>query len=572
MIKLIRKMNTSKSLLAILFLIIQISCDLYIPTLMANILDNGVVNGDINYIWNQGSFMILLAIIGVFSALTNVFISSKVTNRFVTDLREEIFVKALKMDKVGFDKIGTSSMIIRNSNDVKQIQTLAKTLLQYIFQVPAYLFGGIFFAYRLNSSLAMMFIYALPILIIITIGISLYANPLFSNVQKKVDKLNQVYKEGLDGVRVIRAFNKEQLEYDRYKKINIQYMKTNIKVNTIISIMAPLITFLISIVVLFITGIGAYGVSNGSIEIGTMIGVISYGTQIITGFTLGAVVISMIPRGIVSANRINEVLDMPVILEDNIDDSSRSSYIELEMRNVNFKYNGAEKNALENISFKILEGETLAIVGSTGVGKSTLVDSIMRLFDIDDGIILLNKTNIKDMSLMELRKRISYVPQNSQLFFGTIRENMLIAKSNATDQEIWKALKLANADTFVSKLQSGLDSLVDKNGRNFSGGQKQRLCIARALLKQADIYIFDDSFSALDYKTDYEIRKNIKEFIINPIKIIVAQRISTVIDADFIVVIDNGEIAGYGTHNQLKENNKVYKEIIESQLENKEAI
>jgi ATP-binding cassette subfamily B protein len=572
MIKLIRKMSTPLSLLAITFLLVQIACDLYIPTLMARIVNNGIVTGDTGYVWSQGGIMLILAVVGVFAALANVFVSARITNRLASDLRVEIFVKALKMDKLGFDKIGTSSMITRNSNDVKQVQTLAKTFLQYLIQVPAYLFGGIFLAYRLSPSLSMMFIYALPLLVIISVGISLYANPFYAKAQKKVDKLNQIYKEGLDGVRVIRAFNKEQTEYDKYEKTNYEYMKTSIRVNTIMSLMTPFVTLLINVAVLFITGLGARGVTDGSVEIGAMMGIISYGTQIITGFMMGATIISMIPRGTVSANRINEVLDMPVTVKDAVGPAGDVSGTILELANVGFKYKGAEKNALDDISLKVSEGQTLAVVGSTGASKSTLVSLMMRFYDADTGSITLGDTDIKRIGLSELHNRISYVPQKSLLFFGTIRDNMLFAKADATDEEIWKALETANADEFVRTLEKGLDSPVEKGGGNFSGGQKQRLCIARAILKPADVYIFDDSFSALDFKTDSEIRKKLKTHLAQPIKIIVAQRISTVMDADGIAVLDAGKLVDYGTHDQLKESSKIYSEIIESQFEDKEAV
>lgn len=572
MIKLIRKMSAPAALLAIAFLLVQIACDLYIPTLMAEIVDNGIIAGDTGYVWSRGGIMLLLAVTGVFASLLNVFISARITNRLACRLREEIFVKALKMDKLGFDKIGTSSMITRNSNDVKQVQALSKMMLQYLAQVPAYLFGGIFLAYRLSPSLSMIFIYALPLLVIIAAGISLYANPIFAKVQRKVDKLNQTYKEGLDGVRVIRAFGREQEEYDKYEKTNREYMKTSVKVNTILSLMTPFVTLLISAAVLLIVGLGAHGIAAGSVEIGAMMGVISYGTQIITGFTMGTTVISMIPRGVVSANRINEVLDMPVVIADTGNPVKTGSCAELELENINFKYNGAEKNALDNITFKVLQGQTLAVVGSTGAGKTTLVNLIMRFYDADTGSIKLGGTDIKHISLANLHDRISYVPQKSMLFFGTVRDNMLLAKPDATDEEIWEALETASAGEFVHTLGNGLDSPVEKNGSNFSGGERQRLCIARAILKSADVYIFDDSFSALDFKTDFEIRKKLKIRLAHSIKIIVAQRISTVMDADGIAVMDAGKLADIGTHRQLKDSSTIYREIIESQFEDKEAV
>jgi len=572
MTKLFRKMNCPLSFLAIAFLLIQITCDLYIPTLMARIVDNGITAGDTWYVWSQGSIMFFLAVIGVFAALANIFVSARITNRFASRLREEIFVKAVTMNKLNFVKIGTASMITRNSNDVKQMQTLAKTLIQYLAQVPAYLLGGIFLAYRLSASLTMLFIYALPLLVVSAVGISLYADPIYAKAQRKVDKLNQSYKESLDGVRVIRAFNKEKAEYEKYERINAEYMKTSVQVNTALSLLAPFATFVISSAVLLITGVGAMRAADGSVEIGAMMGVISYGAQIITGFTMGTMVISMIPRGKVSAKRINEVLDMPVGMKEAAISEKRSAGAELELSGVSFRYKGAERNAVDSISFKMSAGQTLAVVGSTGSGKTTLINLILRFYDTDAGTVKRNGIDIRDMRFAGLQSSILYVPQISQLFYGTIRENMLLAKPDAADVEIWKALETANADRFVRALDQGLDSPVQRCGSNFSGGQKQRLCIARAILKSAEVYIFDDSFSALDFKTDSEIRKKIKIELKDAVKVIVAQRISTVMDADEIAVLEAGKLAGLGTHAQLKKNSRIYQEIIASQFEKMEAV
>lgn len=572
MFKLVKRINIFVLLLGIAFLVVEVLFNLYLPTLTAEIINNGVVTGDTSYIWSKGIVILLFTVISVAAAVVNTFIASKVAYKLSVKLREEIYIKAIQFSQNEFDKIGTSSLVTRNTFDVMQVQKLVELVMKFLIMGPLYLIGGIALAWRLSSDLTMIFIYAMPVLLLVAIGISLQTNPLFAMAQKKIDSMNRIYREGLNGVKVIRAFNKEQMEYSRYKEANEDYTKVSIKVNTLTGLLVPLITLVMCLATALITWIGGKGASHGAYEIGTIMGVVAYSTQITVAFGVLTSIISAIPRGIISAKRINEILEMPLTITDTPNPQKSNRETSLAFQNVSFHYQGSEKNALENISFQIKSGQTFAVVGSTGAGKSTLISLMLRLYDTTDGNVILNGTNLTAIPQSDLHNRVSYVPQKSTLFFGTIRDNLLLARPDATDEEIWTALHTANASEFVKALDKGLDSQVDKAGGNFSGGQKQRLCIARALLKKADVYIFDDSFSALDFKTDAFIREALKTPLKDAVKIIVAQRIGTIMDADCIAVLSAGRLTGLGTHEQLKEHNQIYREILHSQFGTEVAV
>lgn len=568
MSKFIKKMSMPAILISITFLLIQVICDLYIPTLTAGMVNKGIVAGNTTFIWYQGSIMLLVTIISFLSAVINTRISAKIAYKLGNTIRYDIFNKILKFSNEEVNQLGTSSLITRNTNDVNQVQNLVEMGLKFLILAPLYLIGGIIMSYRLSPQLSTVFLVVTPIIAIIAIGLSVYSNPLYSIAQKLIDKLNLIFKEGLSGVKVIRAFNKEEHEYIRYKKANDEYTKTSIKVNAIIGLLMPIMTLILNGATLIITFIGGSSLSNGSMEIGTIMGVINYAMQILTGFMLLTNVISSIPRGITSANRINEVLDYPLAINNPKNPKKfGNDEAKLSFDSVYFNYAGAEKNALENISFDLKKGETLAIIGSTGSGKSSLIQLIPRFYDVQKGNIYVNGLNVKNVLQEELQKKISYVPQKSTLFFGTIRDNMTLGHQDITDTQIWEALDIAQATEFIKDLPEGLDSIVEKSGGNFSGGQKQRLSIARAILKKADIYVFDDSFSALDFKTDSLIRNAMKDKLSNAITVIVAQRVSTIMNADQIAVLDNGKLVGLGTHDYLSSKNSIYQEILNSQSE-----
>ncbi|MEG2254604.1 MAG: ABC transporter ATP-binding protein, partial [Vagococcus sp.] len=404
----------------------------------------------------------------------------------------------------------------------------------------------------------------IPSLIII-VGIVMYlAIPLFKGLQKKTDKLNLVFREGLTGVRVIRAFNQTGFEENRFDEANKDYTQTAIKVNIIMSFLMPVITLIISITNVSIIWYGGHNVANGTLEVGNMMAFMTYAMQILMSFMMMTMIFVLVPRAQASAVRINEVLDMENDISDPETPQQWSNQASLAFNKVLFRYKGAENPAINQVDFEMKQGETLAIIGGTGSGKSTLVNLIPRFFDVETGEISLNGQDVRKVPQKDLRDRIGFVPQKAVLFTGTIRSNLLYGYPDATEEDMWKALEIAQAKSFVEELSDGLDSKVEQGGDNFSGGQKQRLCIARALIKPADVYIFDDSFSALDFKTDALLRKKLKEEVTDAMIIIVAQRISTVVEANQIIVLDEGKMVGKGSHQELKETNETYQEIMTS--------
>jgi ATP-binding cassette subfamily B protein len=539
---------------------------------MAGMVNEGIVKGEAGYIWTQGVVMLLVSLVGFTGALLNTRISAKIAYKLGGEMRRDIYRKVSQFSNDEFDKIGASSMITRNTNDVTQVQNLIEMGLKFLIMAPLYMVGGVFMAFRLSASLSTVFIMLVPIIAAATLGVSLYANPLFAKTQQRIDRLNLIFREGLNGVKIIRAFGKEKYEYDKYQSVNKEYTDLSVKANAVLGLLMPLMSLLMSLSAIAITWFGARGIADGTMEIGTIMGVIGYSMLILTGFMLITNVISSIPRGQTSARRINEVLDMPLSILDRAGaQTSVGGEASLTFEKVSFRYQGAERNALDNISFTVRKGQTLAIIGGTGAGKSTLVSLITRFYDPTSGSVRLNGTDVRDVTEKTLHDKISLVQQKSMLFFGTIRENMQIGNPGATDAEIWSALETAGAAEFVKTTDGALDAVVEKGGGNFSGGQKQRLCIARALLKRSGVYVFDDSFSALDFKTDAQIRASLREKMREAVTVIVAQRIGTIMGADLIIVLDEGRVAGIGTHDELKQTNATYKEIIASQFGRQDA-
>ena len=570
MLKIFKRLPPLKTVGAILFLFVQIACTLYLPYITKDIVNYGIIKGDVTYVWSKGLFMLGIAVCGLLAALFNTLIFSNLSYKLGGQLRLEVYNKAMRFSKHEFDKIGTSALITRNTNDVTQVQTLVEMSLKFLIMSPVMFIGGIFMTYLLNPKLSLVFIAVIPFLIIIYFIIYRFANPLYSKMQKLLDELNLYFREGLTGARVIRAFGKDNEEYDKYKAVNREYTKTAVKAGTIMSFFVPFITLLVSLATIGITWVAGKGVENGSIQVGDIMACIGYSAQILMAFAMMANIITVIPRGQTSAKRIYEILDMPLSIIDPKTVTNANGTC-LAFEDVDFRYQGAKHKTLQGISFTVKGGQTLAIIASTGGGKTSLVSLISRMYDVEKGSVSIGGTDVRKLSVEKLHDLVSVAAQKSILFFGTIRSNLLIAKPDATDDEIWKALDMAQGSEFVRLLNKGLDSVVEKGGGNFSGGQKQRLCIARALLKQAAIYVFDDSFSALDFKTDRAVRTAIKGNLKNAITVIIAQRISTVMGADMIAVLDNGRLSGLGTHDELKETNGVYKEIIASQLYKEEV-
>ncbi|MFW7385680.1 ABC transporter ATP-binding protein [Vagococcus fluvialis] len=570
MIRIIKKMSVWAILGSVLFMVIQIISDLYLPTLTSNIIDKGVTQGDSKYILQVGMIMIGVSLIGIVASLVNTLIATREGQKIGKKLRSEIYETVSYSSLESFDKVGTASLITRTTNDVNQVQMVIQMFLRLMINAPITLIGASFLAYTRDPELTKIFLYIIPSLIII-VGIVMYfAIPLFKTLQEKTDKLNLVFREGLTGVRVIRAFNKTPFEEKRFFNANKDYTQTAVRVNILMSFLMPVITLIISITNVSIIWYGGHNVAQGTLEVGNMMAFMTYAMQILMSFMMMTMIFVLVPRAQASAVRINEVLDMNKEKELTNDQQIKKEVPTLDFNDICFRYKGAEKPALLGVDFHLKAGETLAIIGGTGSGKTSLVNLIPRFYDIEKGSILFNEQNVQDLDVKELRNRVGFVPQKAILFTGTIRSNLLYGLENATEEEMWKALEIAQAKDFVKKLPDGLDSKVEQGGDNFSGGQKQRLAIARALIKPADIYIFDDSFSALDFKTDALLRKALKENVTDAMIVIVAQRISTVVGADQIIVLDEGLMVGKGNHQELKETNETYQDIIKSQLREEE--
>lgn len=569
MLKIVKRISLTSAIAAAVFMVIQVLADLYLPTLTSNIIDKGVAQGDVDYIWHTGFVMIGFSLISILAAIANTFFATRESQKLGKQLRTDVYKKSESLTKDAFDKYGTASLITRTTNDVTQIQMVTQMFLRMMINAPITLIGASILAYQKDHQLTKIFLVVIPVMIILIGGIMYFAVPLFKSMQKKTDRLNLVFREGLTGVRVIRAFDKTRFEENRFDLANKDYTNTAIKVNTIVALMMPMMTLIMSGTNVAITWFGGHCIADMTLEVGNLIAFMTYAMQILISFMMLSAIFIMVPRAQASADRINEVLDEKIGIHDPENPKTVSfagKNATLAFNHVNYRYHGAEKLALEDIDFQAKSGEIVAIIGGTGSGKTTLVNLIPRLYDIESGSIQINGTDISDMTQYNLRELMGFVPQKAVLFSGTIRDNMQYGKPDATDEMIWKALEIAQAKDFVSEMEDGLDSHVEQGGGNFSGGQRQRLAIARALVKTADIYVFDDSFSALDFKTDANLRQALKTNMKESITVLVAQRVSTVMDADMILVLDEGKLVGKGTHEELLATNETYQEIVHSQL------
>jgi ATP-binding cassette, subfamily B, multidrug efflux pump len=572
MIKLLKNLTVYKWIvLAILGLVfIQSMSDLFLPTLMADIIDKGVVVGDIPYIWKIGGIMLLVAAFGAAASVVASYYSSKAAMGFGRDIRRKVFDHVENFSLQDFDEIGTASLITRTTNDITQVQQVVIMMLRMVVSAPIMLVGGIIMAVSKDAKLSLIIVAAMPILIGSVLLILYKGVPLFQTVQKRLDRLNLVLRENLTGIRVIRAFNREKPEQVRLKKANKDLTDVSIKVNKMMAFLMPVMMLVMNITVVGIIWFGGIRIDNGAMQIGDLMAFIQYVMQIMFALVMASMMFVMIPRAAVSAKRINEVLAMkPTFLDEGTKKADKEPGT-LVFDHVSFSYPGAEEPALSDISFTAKAGEVTAIIGGTGAGKTTLINLIPRFYDVTSGTIRVNGVDIRESSQEEVRSKIGFVPQKALLFSGTISENIRFGKQDATQTEIEHAARIAQAEDFISKMNDGYDAVISQGGSNVSGGQKQRLSIARALIRKPDIYIFDDSFSALDYKTDANLRAALKDETEQATVVIVAQRVSTVVDADQIIVIDDGRIAGIGTHKELLQHNQVYREIVESQISEEE--
>jgi len=557
----------------LVFVFLQTLSDLYLPTLLADIVDKGVMYADTPYIWRVGGFMLLVALGGTLCSIGASYLSAKAAGGFGRDLRSRLFAHVERFSMNEFDKIGTASLITRTTNDITQVQMVLTMMMRVLVMAPLMCFGGIIMALSRDVKLSFVIIAIVPIIALVILFISKRTIPLFGLQQKRLDRLNLVLREHLTGIRVIRAFNRTSHEQARYTTANSELTDTAMRVNRMMAAMMPVMMLIINFASIAIIWFGGIRIDHGGMEVGDLMAFIQYAWQIMFALMFASMMFVMVPRASVSAARIQEVFDMQPNIEDPAKPATggeRQTKGTVEFRDVSFRYPGAEMTALTNISFKASPGEVTAIIGGTGSGKSTMLNLIPRFYDASEGSVVIGGVDVREMTQESLREIIGLVPQKAMLFTGTVADNIRFGQEAATDEEIRHAAAVAQASEFIERMPDGYQSVISQGGTNVSGGQKQRLSIARALVRKPLIYLFDDSFSALDFKTDAKLRAALRPETTESTVIIVAQRVSTVMDADQIIVLDEGQIAGIGTHRELLDNNEVYREIVMSQLSEEE--
>jgi ATP-binding cassette subfamily B multidrug efflux pump len=582
MIKLFRYLQPYRWMVtAVMALVLlQSLSELYLPTLMADIINYGVVKGDIPYIWKIGVFMLAVTAVGAVVSVTASYFSSRIAAGFGRDVRSKTFRHVENFSLQEFDKIGTASLITRTTNDITQVQMVLVMMMRLMISAPMMCIGGLIMAVSKDATLSLVFVGVIPVLALTIFIIMRQGIPYFRVMQKKIDKLNLVLREGLTGIRVIRSFNRFEHETIRFKGANEDLTQTAIKVNQIMAFMMPMMMLILNFSSLAIIWFGGLRVSNSYMQVGDLMAFLQYAMQIMFSLMMVSMMFVMVPRASASAVRINEVLNTNPVIVNSERKGTQSgaagsnipvpSQGRLEFDNVTFRYPGAENAAISGISFHASPGEVTAIIGGTGSGKSTLISLIPRFYDIEGGAVRIDGEDVRDLTLDELRSLIGLVPQKALLFTGTVADNIRYGKTDATDEEVSHAATTAQASEFINGMSEGFNSPISQGGANLSGGQKQRLSIARALVRKPRIYLFDDSFSALDFKTDANLRAALKSETTESTVIIVAQRVSTVMDADRIIVLDEGRIVGIGHHRELMGSCSVYREIVSSQLSEEE--
>ncbi|HBE2177748.1 TPA: multidrug efflux ABC transporter subunit EfrA [Enterococcus faecalis] len=545
--------------------------ELGLPTILARMIDKGIIPRDMDYIYQQGIWMVVITTIGVAMNILLGYFGARITTNIVRDIRDDLFEKIQTFSHSEYESIGVSSLITRTTNDAYQIMLFMGNILRLGFMTPVMFIASLYMVMRTSPSLGMYVLGALPFLLLAVVGIARLSEPLSKKQQKNLDGINGILRENLSGLRVIRAFVNEKFEESRFNKVNETYTKSSKSLFRLMAAAQPGFFFLFNIVMVLIIWSGTVQISHGDLEVGNLIAFIEYIFHALFSFMLFASVFMMYPRAAVSASRIQEALDMePAIREEEgVTETATKGY--LEFKNVTFAYPGhAESPVIRNVSFKASPGETVAFIGSTGSGKSTLIQLIPRFYDVSEGEILIDGVNVKEYKLSALRNKIGYIPQKALLFTGTIADNLRYGKEDATLEEMERAIDIAQATEFVSQKPQGYDEPLSEGGTNFSGGQKQRLAIARAIIRNPEIYIFDDSFSALDYQTDANLRARLKKETTESTVLIVAQRVGTIMHADRIVVLNEGDVVGIGTHRELLETCPIYYDIAASQLSEEE--
>lgn len=578
------KAYRKESIIAPLFKMLEASFELFVPLVIAKVVDIGIPNKDFGYIARMGILLILLGIIGLTCSLTAQYFSAKAAVGFGTALRSDLFAHINSLSYEEIDKTGTSTLITRMTNDINQIQSGVNLVLRLFLRSPFIVFGAMVMAFTIDVKAALVFVVAIPLLAVVVFGIMAASIPLYKKVQKQLDKVLLITRENLTGVRVIRSVCRQEHEKETFEEANSSLMSLQVFVGRISAFLNPVTYIIVNAALIAIVWIGALQVDSGIITQGAVIALVNYMSQILVELIKLANLIINITKSLACANRINEVFDLEPsvkdIASDNTENTAQMVYTNnatsaadeaVAFRNVSFAYGGSKEYSLENIEFTVKKGETIGIIGGTGSGKSTLVNLLPRFYDVQKGEVQINGKNVKDFALADLRKKFGIVPQRAVLFKGTIKENILYGKEDATDEEILKALETAQALDFVQKKKDGLDSFVEQGGSNLSGGQKQRLTIARALVSNPEFLILDDSASALDFATDAALRKAIRQNTENCTVFLVSQRATTIKDADKILVLDDGQLAGCGTHKELLSSCDVYREICLSQLSKEEV-
>lgn len=556
------------------FKLLEAILELLLPTIIALIINNGVANHDTNYVLKMGGLMLLMAILGFCSSMICQYYAARASQGFGTTLRNTLFKHISSFSHSEIDTFGTSSLINRITNDVNQLQLAVAMLIRLVIRAPFICIGAIIMVMILDFKLSLIFLAVTPIFAIILYFVISKSSPLYRKYQKKLDKMGLILRENLSGVRVIRAFARTKNEKQRFYAANDDLTESAINVGKISALLNPMTSFVMNVAIIAILWVAGFHVNTGRLSHGEIIAFVNYITQILLALMVVSNLVIIFTRASASADRINELLAITTSIKDNTEfltNIVNNNTPSIQFTDVSFAYNNTGDMALENISITIHPGETIGLIGSTGSGKSTFTNLIPRFYDATKGNIFVDGINVKDYKLNELRNKIGIVPQNAVLFTGTIAENIRWGKQNATDEEIIIAAKIAQADEFISKLPDGYNTQVSRGGLNFSGGQKQRLTIARAVVSKPDILILDDSASALDFATDAALRKAINDISKNMTVIIVSQRVSTIKEVDKIIVLDNKHIVGTGTHKELMDNCKVYKEICLSQFSNEEA-
>jgi ATP-binding cassette subfamily B multidrug efflux pump len=552
-------------------LLVQAIANLYLPELNADIINNGVAKGDTDYIVRTGGFMLVVTLALGVASIIGVYWAARISMGFGRDLRTAIFRKVETYSQVEVNRFGAASLITRNTNDVQQVQTLVLMALNVMISAPILTIGGVIMALRQDVPLSGLLLVIIPVMAALIGFVLTRAVPLFQLVQKKLDRLNLVMRETLAGVRVIRAFVRTRHEEGRFDEASLDLMDTSLTVNRLFAITLPALLGIMNLSTVAILFFGAYRVESGEMPIGNLTAFLQYILQILFAIMTAVIMFVLVPRAAVSAGRIREVLDTEPSIVDPPTPISPPRGGHVEFREVEFRYPGAEEPVLRSISFAANPGETTAIVGSTGSGKSTLINLLPRFYDATEGTVLVDGVDVRDMDRQDLWSRIGFVPQKAFLFSGSVATNLRYGDQAASDEAIWATLAIAQANDFVAELPEGLEAPVAQGGTNLSGGQRQRLAIARALAKRPEIYVFDDSFSALDFRTDARLRAALRKELGEATVIIVAQRVGTILHADRIVVLEDGGIAGIGTHDELMASCDTYREIVLSQVTEEEV-